>query len=141
MNIIENIREGIRSVSANLLRSILTALIIAIGITSLVGILTAIEGLKASINSSFSNLGANSFEIRSKRVDRDNTIAGKSEKNVRPLKYRDCVRFKDLYKYSNKVSISTYVSWTTEVKRYSKKTNPNIYIVGTDNIDIRIGLL
>ena len=99
MNLIENIREGIRSVSANLLRSILTALIIAIGITSLVGILTAIEGLKTSINNSFSNLGANSFEIRSKRVDRDNTVAGKAEKNVRPLKYRDCVKFKELYRY------------------------------------------
>jgi putative ABC transport system permease protein len=133
MNLIENIREGFRSVSANLLRSILTALIIAIGITSLVGILTAIEGLKSSINSSFSNLGANSFEIRSKRVDQDNSVEGITEKNVRQLKYRDCERFKNLYKYSNKVSISTYVSWTTEVKRYSKKTNPNIFIVGTDD--------
>ena len=62
MNLIVNISEGLKSISANLLRSILTALIIAIGITSLVGILTAIDSMKASINSSFSNLGANSFE-------------------------------------------------------------------------------
>ncbi len=138
MNIIENIKEGLKSISANLLRSILTALIIAIGITSLVGILTAIDGLKASINNSFSNLGANSFEIKSKEVDRDNAVEGVSQKNVKPLKYRDCVRFKELYKYSNKVSISTYVSWTTEVMRYSKKTNPNIFIVGTDDQYINI---
>jgi putative ABC transport system permease protein len=133
MNIIENIKEGLKSISANLLRSILTALIIAIGITSLVGILTAIEGLKASINSSFSNLGANSFEIKSKEVDRNQVVEGKTAKNFKQLKYRECLRFKELYKFSNKVTISTYVSWTTEVKRLSKKTNPNIFIVGTDD--------
>jgi len=45
MNLIENIREGFRSINANLLRSVLTALIVAIGIASLVGILTAIDGI------------------------------------------------------------------------------------------------
>ncbi|MFM8912979.1 MAG: ABC transporter permease, partial [Flammeovirgaceae bacterium] len=42
MNLVENVKEGLRSVKANMLRSVLTACIIAIGITSLVGILTAI---------------------------------------------------------------------------------------------------
>ena len=132
MNIIVNLQEGLKSISANLLRSILTALIIAIGITSLVGILTAIDAMKASINKSFSNLGANSFEIESKRTDRSRNVSGKEEKRYPPLEYYECKRFKDLYKYSNKVSISTNVSWTAEVKRLSKKTNPNIRIVGSD---------
>lgn len=47
MNLLENIKEAIRSVRSNLLRTILTGLIIAIGITSLVGMLTAIDGMKA----------------------------------------------------------------------------------------------
>ena len=42
MNILENIGEGLNAIKANKLRTILTASIIAIGITSLVGILTAI---------------------------------------------------------------------------------------------------
>jgi putative ABC transport system permease protein len=133
MNIIENVREGLKSISANLLRSILTALIIAIGITSLVGILTAIEGLKSSINNSFSNLGLNSFEIKSKEVDRDQIVEGKTAKNYKNLRFRECKRYKELYKVSTKVSINTYVSYITEVKRISKKTNPNIHIVGTDD--------
>lgn len=132
MNIIINFQEGLKSISANLLRSILTALIIAIGITSLVGILTAIDAMKASINNSFSNLGANSFEIESKRTDRNRNISGKEEKRYPPLEYYECKRFKELFKYSNKVSISTNVSWTAEVKRLSKKTNPNIRIAGGD---------
>jgi putative ABC transport system permease protein len=132
MNIIINLQEGLKSISANLLRSILTALIIAIGITSLVGILTAIDAMKASINNSFSNLGANSFEIESKRTDRSRNVSGKEEKRYPPLEYFECKRFKDLYKFSNKVSLSTNVSWTAEVKRLSKKTNPNMRIVGSD---------
>jgi len=66
MNLLENIKEGLRSVKANMLRSVLTALIVAIGITSLVGILTAIDGIEYSVNESLSSLGANSFDIYSK---------------------------------------------------------------------------
>lgn len=132
MNLIINIQEGLKSISANLLRSILTALIIAIGITSLVGILTAIDGMKASINNSFSNLGANSFEIRSKRSDRDRSRAGVEEKRYEPLRYFEVKQFKNLFKYSQNVSVSTYVSWSAEIKRLSKKTDPNIRIVGAN---------
>jgi putative ABC transport system permease protein len=132
MNLIVNISEGLRSISANLLRSILTALIIAIGITSLVGILTAIDSMKASINSSFSNLGANSFEIRSIRTDRGRNRSGIEEKKYEPLQYFEVKRFKNLFKYSQAVSVSTYVSWNAEIKRLSKKTDPNIRIVGAN---------
>jgi len=59
-------------------------------------------------------------------------VAGKTQKRVEELKLFECQKFKELYQVSKKVSISTYVTWTTEVKRLSKKTNPNIYIVGTD---------
>lgn len=63
MNIKENISESLRSIQSNMLRTVLTALIIAIGITSLVGILTAIDGIQSSVNSSFADLGANTFNV------------------------------------------------------------------------------
>ena len=59
MNLKENVFEGLRSIRSNLLRTILTALIISFGITSLVGILTAIDGIQSSVDNSFSGLGAN----------------------------------------------------------------------------------
>ena len=64
MNIKENISEGIRSIKSNMLRTVLTAAIIAFGITALVGILTTIDGMQASVNSSFADLGANTFDIK-----------------------------------------------------------------------------
>lgn len=66
MNLKENVFEGLRSIKSNLLRTILTALIISLGITSLVGILTAIDGIQSSVDNSFSGLGANSFDIRNR---------------------------------------------------------------------------
>jgi len=132
MDIVENIREGLRSIQANLLRSILTALIVAIGITSLVGILTAIDGMKASIYSSFSNLGANSFTLESKS-NRNRSQQGKQEKRYEELDYFECKRFKQLFDYTSQVSINTYVSYSTEVKRLSEVTNPNIRIIGADD--------
>lgn len=129
MDITENIKEGIRSVQANLLRSILTALIVAIGITSLVGILTAIDGIKASITDSFSNLGVNSFEIRSIDTGRGSR-EGIKEKVYPRLKFKEIERFRDNYKVTSNVSISTFVTQIAEAKRKSKKTNPNSFVVG-----------
>ena len=54
MNLIENVREALNSVKVHLLRTVLTGAIIAIGISSLVGMLTAIDGIKAQIAESLS---------------------------------------------------------------------------------------
>ena len=62
----ENIRIAFQSISSNLLRSILTVLIIAVGITALVGILTAIDSIKSSITKEFTFMGANTFSISSR---------------------------------------------------------------------------
>ena len=68
MNLLENIYEGLRSIRANMLRTVLTALIIAIGITSLVGSLTVVDGIQSSVNNSFAGLGANAFDVRNRQI-------------------------------------------------------------------------
>jgi len=44
----ENIRIALLSMKSNLLRTVLTVMIIAVGISALVGILTAIDSIKNS---------------------------------------------------------------------------------------------
>ena len=129
MNLTENIREGIKSIKASKLRTFLTAAIIAIGITSLVGILTAIDGIQSSIDSSFSNLGANTFDIESKRASRGSND-GKKEKVYPPVKYEELAQFKKEYAGPGIVSVNTVVSWNTEAKYKSKVTNPNMMVRG-----------
>jgi putative ABC transport system permease protein len=129
MNLIENIKEGLRSVQANLLRSVLTALIVAIGITSLVGILTAIDGIEHSVAESMSNLGVNSFDISSKQ-NRGGRSQGVGQKVYERLQLPQIQRFMDVYTVPSTISLSAALTWNAEVKRGSKKTNPNVRIEG-----------
>lgn len=131
MNIINNIEESLRSIRDNLLRTTLTALIIAIGITALVGILTAIDGIQASVNDNFASLGVNTFSIDEKRSS-GRRSQGKTEKNYPPIRYSEVREFKKRYHYPGRISVSTRVTGNAEVSRGSEKTNPNIRLYGTD---------
>ena len=66
MKLKDNIKVAFGSINDNKLRTVLTALIIAIGIMALVGILTSIDGMKKSINDNFASMGANSYSIRNR---------------------------------------------------------------------------
>lgn len=132
MNIKENIAEGLRSIKGNLLRTILTALIISLGITSLVGILTAIDGIQSSVDNSFSGLGANSFDIRNRpamQVRRE----GQREKRFKNIDYRQASRYKTMFSTKGKVSLKTNVTNNAIGKYESKKTNPNVRLLGIDD--------
>ena len=131
MNIRENIKEGIKSIKANKLRTFLTSAIISIGITSLVGILTAIDGIQSSISSSYSSLGGNTFDIEDKRRSRGSS-EGKKEKNYPKVTYHELLAFKEKYEGPGVVSIYTVITNQAEVKYGSKVTNPNQIIRGGD---------
>lgn len=134
MNLKENIAEGLRSVKGNMLRSVLTSAIIAIGITSLVGILTAIDGIQASVDNSFSDLGVNNFEVKGPELFRRRR-GGVSDKDYPAIDYRDASLYKSKFekKYSKAVvSLATTITGIAEIKRNSFKTNPNTQIRGID---------
>lgn len=131
MNLTENILESFHAIKANLLRTILTALIIAFGIMSLVGVLTAIDGIQHSVTQNLSAFGGNSFAIFNKR-NRAASQDGKKQKIFPPVEGHELVRFKETFEYSSRMSISAFLSYAAEVKRLSKKTNPNIRIRGID---------
>jgi putative ABC transport system permease protein len=59
----ENIRIALGSIKTQLLRTILTVLIIAIGITALVGILTVVSALENRISKDFASMGSNTFTL------------------------------------------------------------------------------
>lgn len=139
MNFKENISEGLRSIKGNMLRTVLTALIIAIGITSLVGILTAIDGMQSSVDNSFAGLGANSFDIKGPRMFRRRS-AGVNDKDYPPIEYREAKLYKELFqgKTSATISIYTSVSGNAQLKYQSIKTNPNTLVRGIDEDFINI---
>ena len=58
-----NLALAYRAIRTTPLRSALTIAIIGIGIMVLVGILTAIEVMKASVYSNFSSMGVNTLQL------------------------------------------------------------------------------
>lgn len=138
MNILENIREALRSIKGNLLRTILTSLIIAIGVTSLVGCLTIIDGIQSSVNTSFAGLGANSFDVRNRDIYKIRK-GGEQEKRYPPIDYREARLYKAKFGHSAIIGLKVNVTFNAEVKYESKQTNPNTRIMGTDEnyLDIK----
>lgn len=132
MNLAENILEGLRAIQSNLLRTILTGLIISIGIMSLVGILTAVDGMKQSLTQTFSNLGANAFDIRRKGMDNRGSQGGRTERVYPNITYEQATQYKRMMEGDARVSLSAFISGATVVKSQTEKTNPNISVVGVD---------
>ena len=132
MNLWENIREGLRSVQANMLRSVLTAIIVMIGITALVGMLTTVDGLEESVSSSLSELGANTFDIRS-RWNRGSNQAGVAEKRYPRVTLKEMISFMERYQNASALSLSTNLTQIAEVKYMSEKTNPNVFVTGSND--------
>ncbi|MCY1721602.1 ABC transporter permease [Prolixibacteraceae bacterium Z1-6] len=128
----ENIKIALNSIRSNLLRTILTVLIIAIGITALVGILTAIDSIKNSITKEFAVMGANTFSISSRgmRVQVGNNRY--RTKNHAYISYYQAKEFKEIFDFPAQAAISVYSTGTATLKYGSEKTNPNITVRGID---------
>ncbi len=128
----ENILISLNSIRSQLLRTVLTVLIIAIGITALVGILTAIDAIKQSINEDFTVMGANTFSIRNRESSLHIGMGGKKPKRYRIITYAEAMRFKSLFRFPSITSVSCFASPTATLKYESQKTNPNIAVFGSD---------
>lgn len=129
---LENIRTALSSVKGNLLRTLLTVLIIAVGITSLVGTLACIDVMKAALSSNFASMGANTFTIRNRETVVRIGRGGKQPRKHKPITYDEAIEFKNEFDYPGTVSVSTIGSFGSTVKYKSEKTNPNIQVYGTD---------
>ena len=127
---LENIKIALQSIRTNLLRTVLTIFIIAIGIAALVGIQTAIESIKSSISDNFTSMGANTFNIRNKSSSIRIGKKGTKPKRYASISYAEAIRFKNEFPVIT--SISSWASSTATITYQSKKSDPNINITGTD---------
>ncbi len=121
---------ALQSIRANLLRAVLTLLIIALGIMALVGILTAIDAITYSLNDNFSGLGANSFSVQRKWGEVKNQ--GRRQKNGEVVSYRQAAEFKERFDFPATVSLSFSGTSLASAKFDTEETNPNIGFTGVD---------
>lgn len=129
----ENVRIALGSIRTQLLRTILTVLIIAIGITALVGILTVVSALENTLSTDFASMGANTFNIN-QYENTSRRRGGEEREIINPIiSYPEAVAFKNKYKFPlTETSISFTATATAEIKYDSEKTDPENIIVGVD---------
>ncbi|MBR5073797.1 MAG: ABC transporter permease [Bacteroidales bacterium] len=127
----ENVKVALKSIKSNKLRSVLTILMIAIGITSLLGILTATEALKHEVNESFASIGSQSFFIQPEfRSSGERT--GRIRNNS-SISYFQATSFKELFSPQTPCVVSVfYRNGGMTLKRAEKSTSPNISAILSD---------
>lgn len=118
------------SLKSNKLRSALTMLGISIGIFTVIGVMTAVSGVKSKIEDGLNVLGANSLQVSKFPVV---NFSDPRERfgNRRDINYRQALRFKELMGTSARVSLITGQGGR-RVFYGQNETNPNVRLVGTD---------
>lgn len=132
----ENLSVALKSIMSNRLRSLLTIFIIAVGITSLVGILTATDALKSEVFSSFEKFGTTSFSIVSKYYSVDGGVRSRV-RNASAITYNQARMFKENFSGDCLVSIFTRVSSASTVKYEGESTNPTVSVMAADENYLR----
>lgn len=129
----ENVKIAFSSIRTQLLRTVLTVFIIAIGIWALVGILTVVSALDNTLNSNFASMGSNTFNINQYEFTTRNRGGGEAEKINPIISYPEAKAYKDKYDYPlTHTSLSFVATSTAEVKFENEKSDPEITIVGVD---------
>lgn len=143
MTVKDSLFLAFKNLQGNKLRTGITVAIMALGIWALVGIITAIQAMNASLADSFATMGANSFSIRFREMQirfggDDVTKTSSSKKRVRKsnankrITYEQAVTFKERYDYPAKVSIGLGGVGSQTIFYENKKTNPNVRVSGGD---------
>ncbi len=128
----ENIRIALNSIKNQSLRTILTVLIIAIGITALVGILSAVAALENTISKDFASMGSNTFNLQ--RYEFRTQSFGNEERKVNPvISYREVKEFEEKFEYPfTETAISFTGTSSAEIKYENEKTDPEISVMGVN---------
>ena len=127
----ENLNVALKSIKSNRLRSLLTIAIIAVGIMSLVGILTATEALKREVFSSFEKFGTTTFTISPNYYSVEGSTRSRV-RNARAITYGQARSFKGNYPLDASVSIYTVVNSNATIKHEGTSTNPTVRVIAAD---------
>src|SRR3954464_4813038 len=101
----EILRLAFSSLSANKLRSSLTVLGIAVGVFSVIGVMTLIDGMRSSVESGLNVLGANSFQVNKWPAISFSSADWQRYRNRRDITYPVAARFKELMGDAAKINL------------------------------------
>jgi putative ABC transport system permease protein len=149
LEIRESLIMALAALRTNKLRSILTLLGIAVGVFSIIAVMTAMGVLLNSIESGLTQLGANTFQVQKYPAMHSDSPAEHAKlRNRKDIKYPQGLLVKEHATLAKAVGLESWKFGRTVITPGGKKTNPNIQIAGeniegfaTNNWDIGDGRL
>ncbi|AWI07961.1 ABC transporter permease [Ereboglobus luteus] len=130
MILVEILRLAFSSLRANKVRSGLTIFAMAIGVFSIIGAMTIMDGVRNEIESGLSQLGSNSFQIQ-KYPAISFGDGWRQFRNRRDITYPMADRFKNAM--GDEAKVSMRLARGGLVAKYKdRKTNPSLRLIGTD---------
>src|SRR5438045_3602314 len=135
--IVHEIRESLSmamsAVRTNRLRSVLTLLGIAVGVFSIIAVMTAMGVLVNSIEKGMSQLGVNTFQIQKAPMFRSNNPRDRAKiRNRKDVKYPQGLLVKEHTSLAAAVGLEAWDFGKIVQTPDGRKTNPNVSIAGED---------
>ncbi len=129
----ESFVMAIVALRTNKLRSVLTLLGIAVGVFSIIGVMTAMGVLLHSIESGMSALGVNTFQVQKYPMFEANDPEDMAKyRNRKDITYDQAVRVKERASMANAVGVFCAQYGKMVVSPHGERTNPNISLSGRD---------
>ncbi|MFZ5946416.1 MAG: ABC transporter permease [Stygiobacter sp.] len=130
MLLFESIKLAFNSIRASKLRSILTLLGIAVGLFSIIIVMTAISAIQSSIETTFNSIGTNNFIIQKwPAIQMGNPHRRRELRNRENLTVKQGEKLREITKLPVAIGISIGRGGRT-IKFRNEKTNPNVSVAG-----------
>jgi putative ABC transport system permease protein len=124
---------ALNAIRAHKLRSVLTLLGVAVGVFSIIAVMTAMGVLRNSIESGLTQLGAHTFQIQKFPAG---FSAGPGERdkyrNRKDLTYEQGLTVKERSTLARAVGLEAWMFGRTVKVLTGEKTNPNVSVAGED---------
>ncbi len=146
MQILSNIATALKTMHANKLRAALTLLSVAIGVFSIISVMTSLGALQSSIQSGLSALGANTFQVQKYPANQGGGPGWRSRfRNRKDLTYRQGLAVLEQTTGTKNIGVEIW-KFGVEVKWKNERTDPNVSVAGetpgglpTNQWDIDLG--
>jgi putative ABC transport system permease protein len=130
----ESFIMALTAIRTNKLRSSLTLLGVAVGVFSIIVVMTAMGVLLNSIQEGMSELGTNVFQVQKNDMSFSNGPRDQlKNRNRKYLTYEQCLEVKEKTTLAKMVGIEAYQN-SRVVKSGALKTNPNVSLFG-ENVE------
>ena len=129
----ETITQAIYSLAVNRLRSWLTIMGVAVGVFSIIAVMTALDAIDKSVETGLTSLGANTFQIQKNPA----TVFGSGHSrnfyaNRKDITYKQALLFRKSMETSARNIGFTIASPANLAKYANRTTNPDVTMTGGD---------